>query len=101
PLGPEAIVEEADHRIPSRSAPNAEVEDGAHRCSASPDHAPAAELPALAGMRRNPNQRGDLLMTELPQFGELGEEGASQVGADTGHRLKEIALFGPDRALPD
>lgn len=85
-----------------RAATNAPMYSTA-RTGARPPHTSslAAECPAIAGERRDADERGDLLPIQLPELRQVGEQGAAHDGADAGHGAEQVLFDTPDRALLD
>ena len=97
PSGPEARVEDADHRVMAGGHERAHVERRTDRGAAAPDHALAPPRAAVAGARRHPDQGGDLLVGQGAQLGQLAQERATDPGADPGDGPQEILLGPPER----
>ena len=74
PLCSWAFVEDADHRVPTGGAEHAHEERGTYRCPATPDHAFAAELAAVARPGSDADKGRDLLVSQRSEFREFGDQ---------------------------
>ena len=67
--GDQALVEGPEPGIVADRDQGCHVEHGAHRRPATPDRAPALHPAAVAGERRDPDERRDRSAVELAELG--------------------------------
>ena len=96
--GAQPLIEVPEDAVAAGRDQRGHVEHLAHRRPA----APAVTLPpagaAVAGMGRDPDQRGHLVAIEVAEFGEEAEQRAGQRGADARHALEQLVLDPPQGA---
>ena len=77
----EALIEGANHGVPSGGHEVAHVERRAHGGAAAPDESCAAARATVAGERRHADERGDAFPVQSAQLRELAQERATHDGA--------------------
>ena len=97
----EALIEGANHGVPSGGHEVAHVERRAHGGAAAPDESCAAARATVAGERRHADERGDAFPVQPAQLRELAQDRATHDGAHPGRRAQEVLLGAPDGTLLD
>jgi len=87
--GNEAMVEGAQCRVEPERGQGWHVERVADRCATSIDVALPTEPAAIERVRRQADQCGNLLAADLAEFGQQGQQGIGERGADAGHRAQQ------------
>src|SRR5262245_48201947 len=91
----EALVELVNHWVAPGGHHRGHVQRSANRGAAAPDQALAFERPAVAGQRRDTDERGNLFAREGAEFGQVADERTTDDGADPGDRPQKVFLRAP------
>ena len=87
--GNEAMVEGAQCRVEPERGQGWHVERVADGYATSIDVALPTEPAAIERVWRQADQCGDLLAADLAEFGQQGQQGIGERGADAGHRAQQ------------
>src|SRR5215472_2494112 len=90
----EATVEGTQSRVEPDRGQGRHVECVADADTTAIDVALPAVPAAIEVVRRQADQRGDLLAAYLPEFGHQGQQGIAERGADAGHRAQQTEASG-------
>ena len=93
--GDEALEEGADNGVVLNGGEHGHEQDGSDTSSAAANAAFAAQDAAVAVVGCDADKGGYLLIGQLGEFGQLGEQCVGEGLADTGHGEDEVALFTP------
>src|SRR5262249_40712288 len=93
----QALREGAYDRMVAAGDKGSHVEGAAYPSAATPDDAPPTQATALAIERGDADQSGDGLAVELPQFGQLRQQGEGRGRANTGDAAQQVLSFAPQR----
>jgi hypothetical protein len=99
--GTEAGIERPNDRIEAARGQRGHVQGRSDLGPPTPHAAPAPQGPAVPVEGGDPDQGGDLLAGEGPQFGQPGEQGRGQHRAHPGSALEQVVCFLPDGTLSD
>ena len=93
--GFQAIREGSDDWVGASCAERRHVQATAHRTSAAADRAPSSELAAIAIEGGQADQCGDFSSTQLPQLGDLGDQGCTRARSNPRRALNNLGLLFP------
>src|SRR3990172_10975186 len=93
--GSESGGEFFDDGIASWSGEGGHVQDGAEFFSTTPDGAFSTDSAAVAGIRCDASEGGDLLSIEFSEFGQFGNECGAGDRSDAGDALDDLELGSP------
>src|SRR6476646_7808922 len=96
--GAQPFVESCDDRVTSTGNQGGHVECCTNSGPATPDYATASEGTAVTVERSDPGQCCNLFTVELPEFGELGQQGTANHRTDCGDASEQVLVFLPDWA---
>jgi hypothetical protein len=94
-LREQPVIEGPDNGIPLRRDQRGHLQSRPDHRAATPDRALAAQGAAIAVVGRHPDEGGQLLGRQGPQFRQLGQYGAAEARSDAGHALQPGVLFAP------
>src|SRR5262245_53350273 len=99
--GEEPLVEGTQHGIEAAGCQGSHIEHLAHGGAATPNDPLSAKRAAVAGMRRDADQRGNLFSIQSAKFGQFGQGGKAGHSSYARDTAKQVVLGPPDGTLPN
>ena len=96
-IGAMALVTRREHGIAADGREHRHIQRGAHRGAAARDRGGRPRAAALAGLGRDPDERGEGAVIDGAEFGHAGQQRDDGGRADAGNGAQQARLGGPGR----